>query len=186
MILLSEVRADHCGVKWFGSAEDNNLVAIIYSKKAGILIRKELLTLWTEDGMQKMQNERNVSIRIQKVVYTATYQPVYLHNNMETILQAKMELKQHSDWSRAHEIAVIGGDFNAHVGGDQEKSGVCGKFGLRQSNQQGTDLIQFCAENGLAYCNSFYNYRYRGTWFSNFNRRWYELDGFLMRGKQRH
>ena len=186
MVLLSELRAENSGVKWFGSVEDNNLVVIIYSQKAGILIRKELLTLWTDGGMQKFQDERCVSVRIQGVVYTATYQPVYHHNNMEDIYQAKMELKQHVGWSSSHEIAVIGGDFNAHIGNDGEKPGVCGKFGLRSSNQQGLDLVQFCEENNLAYCNSFYNFNNRGTWFNNFYSKWYELDGFLMRSKQRH
>ena len=186
LILLSEIRAENSGVKWFGSVNEDNLVAIVYSERAAILLRKDLLKLWTNGGMQKLQNERCVSVRIQDVVFTATYQPVYLHDNMDKIAQAKAELRQHYEWSRSFEIPVIGGDFNAHVGSDESKQGICGSHGLRSSNQQGRDLIQFCEENNLAYCNSFYSYRYRGSWFNNALKRWYELDGFLMRSKQRH
>ena len=75
--------------------------------------------------MQKFQDERCVSVRIQGEVYTATYQPVYHHSNMEDIYQARMELKQHVDCSSSHKIAVIGGDFKAHIGNNGEKPGVC-------------------------------------------------------------
>ena len=34
--------------------------------------------------------------------------------------------------------------------------------------------------------NSFFNHKRRGSWFSNIHRRWYELDGFIMRQGQRH
>ena len=33
---------------------------------------------------------------------------------------------------------------------------------------------------------SFYNHKSRGKWFKNALRRWYELDGFIMRREQRH
>ena len=34
--------------------------------------------------------------------------------------------------------------------------------------------------------NGFYSDRRRGTWWSNFTRRWYELDGFVMKKEERH
>ena len=50
-------------------------------------------------------------------------------------------------------------DFNAHVGGGEEMDGVKGKFGLRESNMRGRDLIRWCEENSLAYVNSFLTIR---------------------------
>ena len=46
VVLLSEVRADSNGVVWLG--ENNNLVAIIHSEKAAVLLRGELLRSWCE------------------------------------------------------------------------------------------------------------------------------------------
>ena len=80
---------------------------------------------------------------------------------------------------------MIGGDWNAHVGANEEKP-VCGKFGLRESNEQGRDWINWLAENDLTYVNSYYCHKSRGTWFSQIHRRWYELDGFVMTNRQRH
>ena len=57
LILLSEVRAENSSVRWFGSVEEDNLVVIVYSKRAAILIRKDLLKLWTDVGMKKLQTE---------------------------------------------------------------------------------------------------------------------------------
>ena len=38
------------------------------------------------------------------------------------------------------EVLVVGGDFNAHIGGGEARNGVCGCFGLRESNEQGEEL----------------------------------------------
>jgi hypothetical protein len=73
-------------------------------------------------------------------------------------------------------------DFNAHIGGGQDKPGVCGIFELRQSNEheQGRKLVECCENNHV---NSYYNYRRIGTWS---HPRSNEIDGFLMRNNQRH
>ena len=76
-------------------------------------------------------------------------------------------------------------DFNAHVGGGEEMDGVKVKFGLRESNMRGRDLIR-CEENSLAYVNSFFNHKKRGTWFNRMLGRWYKIDGFITRTEERH
>jgi hypothetical protein len=83
------------------------------------------------------------------------------------------------------EVVIIGGDHNAHVGAGEGKDNIKGRYGLRSSNEAGNDLINWCEANGLAYTNSFFNNRGRGTWFSMIHRRWYELDGFLIRQQHR-
>ncbi len=56
VVLLSEVRAEREGVEWIGEGE--NLAAIIYTKKAGILLRGKFLTGWTQGGQRKFQSDR--------------------------------------------------------------------------------------------------------------------------------
>ena len=72
------------------------------------------------------------------------------------------------------------------LGAGSESPGVCGRFGLRTSNAAGEDLLEWMGENGLCWVNLFFCHKRRGTWFSNIHRRWYELDGFMMREGQRH
>ena len=155
VVLLSELRSESCGVLYLGQDED--LIVLIHSERAGVMLRGHLVSDWLDQGLQKYQSERCVSVRVNSVVYTATYQPVYYHDNQEEIEIAKRQLKNHVEWSKSHEIAVIGGDFNAHIGGNEDIDGVNGRFGLRDSNNQGLELLQFCQENNLSYCNSFYN-----------------------------
>ena len=38
----------------------------------------------------------------------------------------------------------------------------------------------------MIYVRSFYNHKRRRSWFNPALRRWYELDGFMMRNSQRH
>ena len=80
---------------------------------------------------------------------------------------------------------IIGGDFNANVGRGYERRGVCGKYGVGRVNEAGADLIDWCEEHELVYVNSFMKHRRRGTWFNLRYGRWYELDGFIVRKKDR-
>ena len=85
--------------------------------------------------------------------------------------------------SRGEKLA-IGGDFNANWGKERARAGVCGKYGVGRGSEAGRDPVEWCEENGLVIVNSFLPHRNRGTWFHNRFRRWYELDGFLMRREQ--
>ena len=79
------------------------------------------------------------------------------------------------------EKLVIGGDFNASVGRNQYRQGVCGRYGLGVSNEAGRDLINWCDQVGLAYANSYHRHARRGTWLHPARGTWHELDGFLVR-----
>lgn len=183
-VLLSEIRAEREGVEWIG--EGDNLTAIVHSKKAGILLRGQMLKGWTQGGQRKLISDRHVSVKTNGFSLTATYMPVWQGTNQEEIEIEKDILLQHAQWAGKKDVLLIGGDFNAHIGGDEQTPEVCGKFGLRSSNEKGRELIRFCQENQLCFVNSFYNHKNRGTWFNQMNGRWYELDGFLMKTEQRH
>ena len=152
------------------------------------MLRGEVLRKWCEEGMRQKVDRRSVSVKVGGFAFTSTYMPVSVAGNEEDIEAAFEVLEQHVRWRSGDEVGVVGGDFNTHVGRNETRRGVCGMFGLRESNQQGERLLEWCEANSLTYVNSFFNHRKRGTWFSNFNRRWYELDGFLMmnRERQRH
>jgi hypothetical protein len=182
-VLLSEVRAEKEGVAWIG--EGKELTAIIFSEKAGVLLRGELLDGWCQGGQAKKISKRHVSVKTRGLSLTATYLPVFIGNNEDEIEVEMDVLTEHKEWA-GRDIFIGGGDFNAHVGGGEELDGVKGKFGLRESNNRGRDLIRWCEENSLAYVNSFYNHKKRGTWFNRMLGRWYELDGFIMRTEERH
>ena len=184
VILLSEIRAESEGVEWIGTGDE--IIAIIHSQKAGILLRGEMLQKWRDEKQRKLFSERTVSIKVEGKTFISTYQPVCYQNNKEERDLAKEDLKSHKEWASSGDIIIIGGDFNAQIGREENIPGICGKFGIRQSNEQGRELLLFCEENGLAYCNSFYNHYKRGTWYNNFNGFWYELDGFIMPSEQRH
>ena len=75
----------------------------------------------------KKQSERSVSVKMDGTVLTATYQPVYTGNNEAEIEVAKDVLLEHTKWAKKEEILLVGGDFNAHVGGGEVRPGTCGQ-----------------------------------------------------------
>ena len=97
-----------------------------------------------------------------------------------------MILKEHIASATSDEILIVGGDYNVHIGRNEDQPRVCGVFGMGVTNNQGKDLLNFCEENSLCFVNSFYKEKRKGTWLSVPLQRWYELDGFLMKQSQRH
>ena len=183
-VLLSEVWAAGKGVLWMGQGEEQ--VVIIHAEKAAILLRGELLRRWCEGGQRQKVEERTVSVKIDGVVLVAKYiQPRRWGREM-AVEEEWSVLGEHVRWAEKEEILIVGGDFNAHVGAEGRRGDSRGKFGLRTSNEAGDELTAWCEENQLCWVNSFISHRARGTWFSNLNRQWYELDGFIMRPEQRH
>ena len=179
---VAEVRAPEEGVVWLG--QDEEQVVVVHSERAGVMMRGDALKWWCEGGMVRKMAKRTVSVKVKGVQLTSTYQPVWDGGNSGEIEEEKEVLAEHARWKGRGEILVIGGDFNAHVGGGERRDG-CGRFGLRKSNRQGQDLLEWCEANGVVHANSFFQHKRRGTWNSNFNGRWYELDGFLMVNEQR-
>ena len=66
------------------------------------------------------------------------------------------------------ESILLLGDFNAHVGMDNETwKGVIGKQGDPDVNRNGKCLLQFCATNGLCIMNTFFQHKriHKYTWY---------------------
>ena len=184
IVLISEVRAEGDGVIWLG--EDDNRVAIIHSRKSAILLRGRWLERWMMDRQRKDFSERTTTVVIGEVRLVAVYQPLWGNGN-DARDDYRHALECQVARSPENEILVIGGDHNAQIGRGERRGGTSGGFGLQtQTNRAGEDLLSWCEANGLAYANSFMSHGNRGTWFSRPWRRWYELDGFLVKTTQRH
>ena len=184
VVMLTEITAEGEGVVWLG--RDEELAAIVHTDRAAILLRGEILKRWSEGGMMKKFGERVVSVKVDGVVLMSVYMPVWSAARREEIERVREVVVAQAGWSEREDILVIGGDMNSHIGHDSARGSTCGRFGLRTSNVAGGDFLDWLGANGWCWTNSFFNHKRRGTWFSNIHRRWYELDGFVMREDQRH
>ena len=183
MVLISELRAEQEGVLWFG--EGSRQVALIHSRRTGVILRGKALRRWIEDKERRRHTERTTSVIIGNMRLVAVYQPVW-SNGREAVEQYRTEVESQIASSPANEVLVVGGDHNAHVGSGSERHRVCGRYGIGNTNQAGEDLLNWCEENDLAHVNSFHQHGNRGTWYNRSWRRWYELDGFMVKQQQRH
>ena len=66
--------------------------------------------------------------------------------------QFNEELEDLLELTPKKDVLFIIGDWNAKVG-SQEIPGVTGKFGLREQNETGQRLTEFCQENALVIAN---------------------------------
>jgi exonuclease III len=182
VLLMSEIRAEQDGVVWLGG--DTDLTAVIHGRKTGIILRGRALKRWMEEGQNQWFEERATTVTIGEFRLVAVYQPLWEQADRRE--EYRHQVENQVNLSGRDEVLVIGGDHNAHVGGDSARPQVAGKWGLRNTRAAGEDLLNWCEEHSLAHVNSFFRHRTRGTWFSNIHRQWYELDGFLVKQQHRH
>ena len=67
---------------------------------------------------------------------------------------------------RRDDILLIGGDHKAQIGrlNNEESESAIGKWGLRNSIEAGTELVEWAQRNELFVVDSFFQERNRGTW----------------------
>ena len=184
IVMMTEIRAETRGILWFGEGE--NETAVVHSERTAIILRGDPMRRWREERQRRKYTSRTTTVKIGSIKLVAVYQPVW-SNGREGVERYREELEQELAESGEGEIVVIGGDHNAQVGREGEVDRVKGKYGLTTpTNEAGENLIEWCQEQDMAYANSFSPHQRRGTWFSAIHRRWYELDGFILKAKQRH
>ena len=69
------------------------------------------------------------------------------------------------------EVLVTGGDHSAYVREDAERPQLVGRWGLRNRNETGRDLLDRRKEHGSAYVHSFFKQILMVTFFRNNHRR---------------
>ena len=181
IVCLTEITAEREGVVWLG--EEEFRVVFVHGMKSGVLLRGEALESWVRGGQSKWMGERVTAVVCEGMRVVSVYQPVW-GTNEDSMNEYRRDIEIQMALE-GRERLVIGGDFNSNVGRGYERSGVCGRFGVGRVNEAGADLIDWCEEHELAYVNSFMKHRRRGTWFNLRYARWYELDGFIVRKKDR-
>ena len=182
MVCVTEVRAEGDGVVWLG--EDEERVVVVHSSRAGVMLRGGALERWVEGGQRKWFGGRVVAVVVGDLRLVSAYQPVWGTDD-EGMEEYRRGLGDQIAMG-GRERLVIGADFNANVGRGNAREGVCGKYGVGRMNEAGRDLIEWCEENELVYVNSYMKHARRGTWFNLRYGRWYELDGFVVRKRDRH
>ena len=71
---------------------------------------------------------------------------------------------------RASDLLVIMGDFNARVGSDCSSwNSVMGPHGLRECNENGERLLDFCASYHMLVSDTWFQHKllHQATWFRN-------------------
>ena len=183
VVLISELRAKKQGVIWLGEGE--NKAVIVHSPRSGLILSGVALDSWVEQGQKKSFSERVTSVEIDNIRLVSVYQPLWSYGP-EGIDEYRHALEDEIARIPADKTLIIGGDHNAHIG-QEGSSESNGRYSLRTpTTEAGNDLLDWCLANGLQWVNSFCNMKKRGTWFNNSHRTWYELDGFIMRKKERH
>ena len=186
VVLMSEVTAEDTGMIWFGEGKMGAVV--IHSRKSAILLTGEFRQAWEKEGMQREVGERTTMVRIGGMKLISCYQPTTEHTDRE-IEEYRWELEEHLKSTRSNEWLIMGGDHNASVGSNESGNfvrGTCGNNGIGRTNEAGRNLLRWCEQNGLAWCDSFFWMEHRGTWQNQMNGKWYELDGFIVRKAQRY
>ena len=111
-----------------------------------------------------------IFVRFQGKPFNITVIQVYAptSNAEETeVEQFYEDLQDLLELTPKQDILFIIGDWNAKVG-SQETPGVTGKFGLREQNEAGQRLIEFCQENALVIANTLFQQHKKNlyTWTS--------------------
>ena len=185
VVLLSEIRSEEDGIIWFGEGE--SLTEAIHSKKAAAILRGAALTKWCEEKKRRIHGTRTTSIKIGNYNFISVYQSVWRRNNPEEMDSYRSEVERDIMTSLEKEKIIIGGDHSSHIGRGPEREGIRGRFGFSTgTNEAREDLLNWCELQGLAHLISYSSHSKRGTWYSNICRRWYELEGYLMKKQQRH
>ena len=117
VVLLSELKADESGM-----GEDEGECVVIRAKKAGIVLRGKALQKWRKD-QRRWFGERLEAVEVGEMHLVAAYQPMW------GIDEAGMERYRRDLESQVaigrNARLVIGGDFNASVGMNAGRPGVC-------------------------------------------------------------
>ena len=154
---------------------------LLYSNKIGILISKDVYSLWQNNSRAWSPGNRITTFYLKELSISVIYQPVNGSENYQVEMDnLRKEAERVIRTTKKGMPLIIGGDFNAQIGRNRiDDSNAVGKFGYNYTNGQGEELVQWLRENDLSWINSFHFIKRRGTWYNSSVKKWYELDGFI-------
>ena len=117
-----------------------------------------------------LKNDRMISAHFQGKPFTITVIQVYAPTSNPEEAEVEWfyeDLQDLLDLTPQKDVLFIIGDWNTKVG-NQETTGVIGKFGLGVQNEAGQRLTEFCQENALIIANTLFQQHKRRlyTWAS--------------------
>ena len=125
-------------------------------------------------------------MQIGRIRLIASYPPLWSKGPEEND-KFRKDLENELVRNPKESVPILGGDSNAQVRRGSQTQGISGKYGLKtETNEAGESLLDWCKQYQLQHVNSCFPIRSRGTWFNQMHRRWYELDGFLLRAADCH
>uniref|UniRef100_A0A0B7BR26 Endonuclease/exonuclease/phosphatase domain-containing protein n=4 Tax=Arion vulgaris TaxID=1028688 RepID=A0A0B7BR26_9EUPU len=155
-----------------------------HERGVGILIKKEIEKYisgyWT-------YNDRMMLLKIRAkpfdIAIIQTYAPTSDHAD-EEIEKYYEDLQQILKQVKTTDILIIMGDMNSKIGKGKYKN-IVGQYGLGTRNERGDRLIQFCEENNMVICNTFYQQESRRlyTWKSPGDRKRNQIDFIMIRNR---
>ena len=190
--MLSEVKAKEEGITWIDTPDITG--ALIHGNRSAIFLSDKWADEWRHQGSKRWCSERMTCVEVNSIRFISIYNPVWkTHPQEREKLWDDIECQLAGCSSKTK--IVIGGDFNASIGGLNRASkennpldalGDCrGPFGLGKTNNAGEELTQWLRAHNMCWISSFFNHNRRGTWYNKNHKSWHEIDGFCCRNKDR-
>jgi len=164
---MTRVNIDILGIselKWTGMGEFNSDDHYIYYCGQESL-RRNRVALIVNKRVQNsvvgcsLKINRMISVRFQGKPFNITviqvYAPTSNAKEVEQFYEDLQDLLELTPPKKKKDVLFIIGGWNAKVG-NQETSGVTGKFGLGVQNEAGQMLIEFCQANTLVIANTLF------------------------------
>ena len=192
MAMLSEVKAKEDRITWIDTPDITG--ALIHGNRSAIFLSDKWADEWRHQGSKRWCSERMTCVEVNSIRFISIYNPVLkTHPQEREKLWDDIECQLAGCSSKTK--IVIGGDFNASIGGLNRASiennpldalGDCrGPFGLGKTNNAGEELTQWLRAHNMCWISSFFNHNRRGTWYNKNHKSWHEIDGFCCRNKDR-
>ena len=146
--------------------------------------------MWEMQGKHWQPNDRLTMVEFSNIIVVSVYHPVRESNGYEyELANIRTELDRQVNTVTSKKRILIGGDFNAQIGQTSRqlhKNANNGSIGFRSTNIQGEELQEWIIGNEICWVNSFFFQKKRGTWWNPSLKRWYEIDGFITKARDRH
>ena len=141
-------------------------------------------------GKRWEPNDRLTMVQFSNIIVVSVYHPVRGSSGYEyELANIRTELDRLVNTVTSKKRILIGGDFNAQIGQTSRHlimNANNGSFGFRSTNIQGEELQEWIIRNELCWVNSVFFQKKRGTWWNPSVKRWYEIDGFITKARDRH
>ena len=112
--MLSEVNAKEAGITWVDTPHVSG--ALIHGNRSAIFLRDKWADEWRVQGSKRCCTERMTSVEVNGLKFISVYQPVW-----KTYPEEREKLRDDVECQLAESnrktTVVIGGDFNASIGG---------------------------------------------------------------------